>query len=185
MVFKGSGEYQLRTFCRFHPWAGKRRKVAASCPANAWLGLLSCRDDASVRKAEEGGDVGRKSENESLNSQLGRFTADLLLLQAPGRRGVWLRAGSGPGGRKMRTGATCQGAGQRSTMVPVTQVWLWTQGRRHGRGDLGLLSFHRPGEVTQLSPLANLGTVNPQNFSELLLGVSIPSWFGSIQLLSK
>lgn len=104
VVFKGRGEYQLRTLCRFRPWAGKRRKVAASCPANAWLGLLSCRDGASVRKDEEGGDVGRKPENESENSQLGRFAADPLLLQAPGRRGVWLRAGSGLGGWKMRTG---------------------------------------------------------------------------------
>lgn len=76
-------------------------------------------------------------------------------------------------------------SGSRSASHHGTQVWLWTQGGRHGRGDLGLLSFHRPGEVTQLSLLANLGTLNPQNFSELLLGVSIPSWFGSIQLLSK
>lgn len=127
VVFKGRGEYQLRTLCRFRPWAGKRRKVTTSCPANAWLGLLSCRDGASVRKDEEGGDVGRKPENESENSQLGRFAADPLLLQAPGRRGVWLRAGSGFGGRKMRTGATCQGAGQRPTMVTITQVWLWTR----------------------------------------------------------
>lgn len=39
--------------------------------------------------------------------------------------------------------------------------------------------------MTQLSPIANLGIINSQKFSELLLGVSIPSWFGSIQLLSN
>lgn len=129
--------------------------------------------------------MGRKPENESENSQLGRFAAGLQLLEDHGEGGVWLRAGSGLGGQKVRTGATCQGAGQSPTMVPVTQVRLWTQGILHGRSDLGLLSLHRPGEVTQPSPLANMGTINSQNFLELLLGVSIPSWFGSIQLLSK
>lgn len=54
----------------------------------ACLGLLSCREAASVRGDEKGGTAGRELGKVVKNSQSGKFAADPLLLKVPGRNGL-------------------------------------------------------------------------------------------------
>lgn len=54
----------------------------------ACLGLLLCREAASVRGDEKAGTAGREPGKVVKNSQPGKFAANPLLLKVPGRSGL-------------------------------------------------------------------------------------------------